>query len=228
MAGAYMGKYCIIDLNTGQTEAVEPGDAFYQKYLSGYGLGAAVITERQKPGVDPLSPESYLGFCSGLLTGTGASFSGRFMVVAKSPLTGGWGDANAGGFLSREIKRTGYDAVFFTGAAQKPVWVNITDSAIEIKDASSLWGKDIEYLSTSRPTAVNLFWALERMEKKLNSMQGASIPAIKQGLLEEAEIVLQEDKSICRKIGEYGAELVNNGDIILTHCNAGALATADY
>lgn len=143
MAGAYMGKYCIVDLGTGQTEVVKPGDDFYQKYLSGYGLGAAVITERQRAGVDPLSPESYLGFCSGLLTGTGASFSGRFMVVGKSPLTGGWGDANAGGFLSREIKRTGYDAVFFTGAAKNPVWVNISDSGIDIKDASALWGKDI-------------------------------------------------------------------------------------
>jgi aldehyde:ferredoxin oxidoreductase len=143
MAGGYTGKYCIVNLNTATTEVVEPGEAFYQKYLSGYGLGAAVILQRQKPGVDPLAPQSYLGFCSGLITGSGALFSGRFMVVGKSPLTGGWGDANAGGFLSREIKRTGYDAVFFTGAAKNPVWVNINDETIEIKDAGSLWGKDI-------------------------------------------------------------------------------------
>lgn len=143
MAGAYMGKYGVIDLSTGKTEVVEPGDDFYRKYLSGYGLGAAVITDRQRAGIDPLSPESYLGFCSGLLTGTRASFSGRFMVVGKSPLTGGWGDANAGGYLSREIKRAGFDAVFFTGAAKNPVWVNITDKGVEINDATSLWGKDI-------------------------------------------------------------------------------------
>jgi len=143
MAGGYMGKYCIINLSNGKTEVVEPDDSFYQKYLSGYGLGAAVITERQKAGIDPLSPESYFGICSGLLTGTGASFSGRFMVVGKSPLTGGWGDANAGGFLSRELKRTGYDAIFFTGAAEKPVWVNVTEKGIEIKDASHIWGKDV-------------------------------------------------------------------------------------
>ena len=143
MAGGYTGKYCIVNLSDGTTEVVEPDVIFYQKYLSGYGLGAAVIMKRQKPGVDPLAPQSYLGFCSGLITGSGALFSGRFMVVGKSPLTGGWGDANAGGYLSREIKRTGYDAVFFTGAAQKPVWVNITDENIEIKDAGSLWGKDI-------------------------------------------------------------------------------------
>ncbi len=142
MAGGYMGKYCVINLTDKKTEVVELADDFYRKYLSGYGLGAAVITERQKPGIDPLSKEAHLGFCSGLLTGTGTSFSGRFMTVGKSPLTGGWGDANSGGFLSREIKRTGYDAVFFTGISKKPVWVHISDEKIEFNDAKDLWGKD--------------------------------------------------------------------------------------
>ncbi|MDM8549225.1 aldehyde ferredoxin oxidoreductase family protein [Desulfobacterales bacterium HSG2] len=142
MAG-FTGKYCIINLTNGETRVVKPGEAFYKKYLSGYGLGAAVISELQKPGIDPLSAESYLGFCSGLLTGSGAAFSGRFMVVGKSPLTGGWGDANAGGHFSLALKRAGYDAIFFTGASKKPVWVFITDERIEIKEASKLWGKDI-------------------------------------------------------------------------------------
>ncbi len=143
MTGGYTGKYCIINLGSQAVEIVEPGDAFYRKYLSGYGLGAAVILERQKPGLDPLSPESYLGFCSGLLTGTKAFFSGRFMVVGKSPLTGGWGDANAGGFLSRELKRSGYDAIFFTGKAVTPTWLDITEQSITFHDATDLWGKDI-------------------------------------------------------------------------------------
>ena len=143
MLNGVTGKYCIVDLSTGETEIVAPGEAFYRKYLSGYGLGAAVITERQKAGVDALAPGSHLGFCSGLLTGTGAFFSGRFMVVGKSPLTGGWGDANAGGFFSRAIKRSGYDAIFFTGAAEKPVWVVITNGDVEIRNADGLWGKDI-------------------------------------------------------------------------------------
>jgi len=143
MAGGYMGRYCLIDLTSQTVETVEPDDSFYQKYLSGYGLGAAVIMDRQKPGIDPLAPESHIGFCSGLLTGTKAYFSGRFMVVGKSPLTGGWGDANAGGFLSRELKRTGYDAVFFTGKSDNPVWVDITDQAIQFHDAGKLWGQDI-------------------------------------------------------------------------------------
>jgi aldehyde:ferredoxin oxidoreductase len=142
MSGGFTGKYAVVDLTTGSSEVFEPGEDFYKKYLCGYGLGAAVITTHQKAGIDPLAPESYLGFCSGLLTGTGALFSGRFMVVGKSPLTGGWGDANAGGFLSQAIKKAGYDAVFFTGAAEGPVWVYVTPENIEIKDASLLWGKN--------------------------------------------------------------------------------------
>lgn len=138
----YIGRYVVIDLSSGKHEIVSPGDDFYRKYLSGYGLGAAVITMRQKPGIDPLSPEAHLGFCSGLLTGTGVYFSGRFMAVGKSPLTGGWGDANSGGKLSAEIKKAGYDAVFFTGRAKHPVWVSVIDGDIRIHDAKRLWGRD--------------------------------------------------------------------------------------
>lgn len=138
----YMGKYVIINLSTGKSEVVSPGDEFYKKYLTGYGMGAAVITERQKAKINALSPEAYIGFCSGILTGTGAYFSGRFMVVGKSPLTGGWGDSNSGGFFSVEIKRAGYDAVFVTGKAKKPVYIYINDGKVEIKDAKKIWGKD--------------------------------------------------------------------------------------
>ena len=142
MAGGYIGKYCIVDLSDQSVKEVALGDDFYRKYLAGYGLGAAVITELQRAGIDPLSPESYFGICSGLLNGTGSSFAGRYMIVGKSPLTGGWGDANSGGFLAQEIKKCGYDAVFFTGASKDPVWVKITDQGVEFKDATSFWGKD--------------------------------------------------------------------------------------
>lgn len=143
MPAGYMGKYCVVDLSSGSHSIVEPREDVYRNFLGGYGLGAAVIMERQPAGIDPLAAGSHLGFCSGLLTGSGAFFSGRYMVVGKSPLTGGWGDANSGGFFSREIKRTGYDAIFFTGASPHPAWVLVTDEGIEIRDADGLWGKDI-------------------------------------------------------------------------------------
>jgi len=142
MPGGFLGKYLVVDLSKKSFEVVEPGEEVYKKFLSGYGLGAYVLTQNQKAGIDPLSPEAYLGFCSGLLTGTGAMFSGRYMLVGKSPLTGGWGDANSGGYFSLEIKRAGYDAVFFTGASKDPVWVHLADNDVQFNDAKDLWGKD--------------------------------------------------------------------------------------
>lgn len=88
--------------------------------------------------------------------------------------------------------------------------------------------KVIDYLATSRPTAVNLFWALERMKRVAFANQDKDISALKRILLDEASKIMEEDKAMCRKIGENGAQLIDNGDTILTHCNAGALATAEY
>jgi methylthioribose-1-phosphate isomerase len=85
------------------------------------------------------------------------------------------------------------------------------------------------YLRTSRPTAVNLFWALQRMEKRGLDLIGQVAPAkITQSLLDEALAVEEEDRRMCRAIGRAGADLIRDGHGVLTHCNAGGLATADY
>ncbi len=84
------------------------------------------------------------------------------------------------------------------------------------------------HLRTSRPTAVNLFWALDRMERAAASATDFDGPALLERLLEEARAIADEDKAMCRSIGRFGAELVREGQGILTHCNAGGLATADY
>ncbi len=85
-----------------------------------------------------------------------------------------------------------------------------------------------DYLASSRPTAVNLFWALERMEKVVQSNKHKSVPELKQLLHNEAAAIKEEDVWVCRSIGEYGLSLIKDGDGILTHCNAGQLATAKY
>ena len=85
-----------------------------------------------------------------------------------------------------------------------------------------------DYLATSRPTAVNLFWALDRMKRVAEQHRALPIPDLKRRLLDEARAICEEDKQICRAIGRHGAELVRDGDGVLTHCNAGGLATADY
>jgi methylthioribose-1-phosphate isomerase len=81
-------------------------------------------------------------------------------------------------------------------------------------------------LKATRPTAVNLFWAIERMEKKFNALSGSKITLIRKAILKEALDILEEDKLMCIAIGKNGTRLIKNGDVILTHCNAGILATA--
>jgi methylthioribose-1-phosphate isomerase len=85
-----------------------------------------------------------------------------------------------------------------------------------------------EYIASSRPTAVNLFWAVNRMKAKASSMKNATVKDIKPALLDEALTILEEDKTTCRKIGENGFEILKGFDTLLTHCNAGGLATSEY
>lgn len=83
-------------------------------------------------------------------------------------------------------------------------------------------------LASTRPTAVNLFWAIERMKKLIAEISDKDIPEIKQALVDEACLILKEDVSICMEIGLHGSDLIDNGSTILTHCNAGGLATGGY
>jgi methylthioribose-1-phosphate isomerase len=88
--------------------------------------------------------------------------------------------------------------------------------------------KVIDRLASSRPTAVNLFWALDRMKCKAESLRGKPAAEICAALLAEAQAIHEEDRGVCRAIGRHGAELLADGQGVLTHCNAGGLATADY
>jgi methylthioribose-1-phosphate isomerase len=87
----------------------------------------------------------------------------------------------------------------------------------------------VEYLATSRPTAVNLFWALDRMRRVSESLRAEfPVSQVREKLLQEAESIHNEDRQMCHAIGEYGAGLLEHVDGVLTHCNAGGLATAEY
>ena len=85
-----------------------------------------------------------------------------------------------------------------------------------------------EYLNSSRPTAVNLSWALNRLERRISTMPGAAPPYIAAVLREEALTIHREDIAMCKSISEYGLTLIKDGDGVLTHCNAGPLATSRY
>ncbi len=142
MARGYMEKILFVDLSTGQIREETPDESLYKNFIGGYGVGARILYNRQKAGIDPLGPENTLGFMTGPLTGTGATFAGRYGIVGKSPLTGGWGDANSGGHFGPFLKWSGYDAVFFTGMSEKPVYLFLDNGKAELRDAGHLWGKD--------------------------------------------------------------------------------------
>jgi aldehyde:ferredoxin oxidoreductase len=118
MGKGYMGKILWVDLSKGKIQEEVILDEIYEYHLSGVGLAAHLLYNRIPAGADPLGPDNILGFVSGLLTGTGSLFSGRWMVVGKSALTGTWGDANCGGNLSPAIKRCGYDGIFLPASAK--------------------------------------------------------------------------------------------------------------
>ncbi|MCX5842451.1 MAG: aldehyde ferredoxin oxidoreductase family protein [Deltaproteobacteria bacterium] len=137
-----MGKILWVDLTAREIrEEIIPDDV-YERYLSGMGLAVYILYNRIPAGADPLGPENILGFVSGLLTGTGSLFAGRWMVVGKSPLTGGWGEANCGGSFSPAIKRCGYDGIFVKGISASPVYLYVKNGTAELRDASHVWGKD--------------------------------------------------------------------------------------
>jgi len=105
------------------------------------------------------------------------------------------------------------------------IWNSKAESYAEFK---AQLDEVADYLATSRPTAVNLFWALDRMKATAEANEDKDIFILKKILLAEAQKILDKDKAMCRAIGRNGAELIRDGDAILTHCNAGGLATADY
>jgi aldehyde:ferredoxin oxidoreductase len=142
MPGGYMGKILFVDLSTGELKDEVLEEKLCRDFIGGYGIGARILYSRQKGGVDPLGPENTLGLVTGPLTGTPATTGTRYTAVAKSPLTGGWGDANSGGNFGPHLKFAGYDAVFFNGIADRPVYLFIDNGKAELRDARHLWGKD--------------------------------------------------------------------------------------
>ncbi len=139
---SFLGKILRVDLNTRTAEAVSVPQEVYEAVLAGKGLEAWYLYRSIPAGADPLGPDNILGFAAGALCGTGAFLTGRWTVACKSPLTGGWGDANCGGLFAPAIKQCGYDAIFISGMAEKPVYLFCDGKIAEIRDASDYWGLD--------------------------------------------------------------------------------------
>ncbi len=143
MPYGYNGKRLRVDLISGKVIVESSEETWYRTHLGGMGSIAYHLLREIKPRIDPLGPENLLILSTGPVTGAPLSGSGRNAVGAKSPLTGGFGEADVGGFWQAELKRAGFDEVLVSGASEKPVWLWVTDGKAEIRDASRLWGKEI-------------------------------------------------------------------------------------
>lgn len=136
------GTVLRVDLTRG-TAAIETFDeAFYRRYPGGKALAAYHLLREVPAGADPLGPENVLVLATGLLTGAPLSTATRFNAIARSPLTGAFGESEAGGYWGPELKMAGLDAIILTGQSPEPVYLWIRDGAAEIRDARALWGQD--------------------------------------------------------------------------------------
>ncbi len=135
------GKFLRVNLSDGTLESEPVDEALWRRFGGGWGLVGYFLLRETAPGLDPLGPRNPLIFATGVLTGCRIPGSGRHSVGAKSPLTGGFGTAEAGGYWGAELKRTGFDGVIIEGQSSDPVYLYIHDGEAELRDASDLWGK---------------------------------------------------------------------------------------
>lgn len=136
----YVGKILVADLSAKSFEVQTLDEKTARMFVGGPALGAKYLFDNMPAKADPFGPESIIGFVCGPLNGAGAFFGGRYTVVSKSPVTGGWNDANSGGDFGARLKAAGFDAVFVKGISEKPVYIYIEDGKAELCDAADLWG----------------------------------------------------------------------------------------
>jgi len=191
----YMGKILRVNLSKRTISKDDLSETDAKKYLGGRGLAVKILFNELKPGIDPLGPENKLVYAAGPLAATGFPLNSRWLVAAKSPSTGIWGESLCGGTFPVQLRRAGYDALVVEGVSGDPVYINIFNERAEIKDASHLWGKmtleteleiahdlGIKQRKEDDPAVVNIGPAGERLVKFAAVMHTAHRAAGRAGL----------------------------------------------
>ncbi|MDR0466299.1 MAG: aldehyde ferredoxin oxidoreductase, partial [Deltaproteobacteria bacterium] len=142
MPFGYNGKILVVDLTAGTCAAEEHDEVWYRTYWGGGALASWYMHKLIPKGCDPLSPQNVLVFATSVLCGAPLSGFSRVTVAAKSPLTGAFGESEAGGYLGPELKHAGFDAVVFTGRAPRPAYLYINKGEAVLRDAGKLWGME--------------------------------------------------------------------------------------
>ncbi|MEM3506047.1 MAG: aldehyde ferredoxin oxidoreductase family protein [Candidatus Bathyarchaeia archaeon] len=139
----YAGKILRVNLSKKEIKTQPLKKELARNYIGGSGFAIRILYDELKPGIDPLGAENKLFIGTGPLTGTLWANAGRFMVAAKSPLTGIWGESHCGGHFGPELKYAGYDAILIEGISKEPTYLRIIDDEVKLENASHIWGKDV-------------------------------------------------------------------------------------
>jgi aldehyde:ferredoxin oxidoreductase len=146
--GGYVGRIVHVNLSRLEHRVEEFSLGEARAYIGGSGFAAKRLWEMTRKESEPLGPENVLIFMTGPLTGTKVPLSGRHEVVAKSPLTGIYGESDVGGRWGTELKKAGFDGVIVTGKSNKHIYLWINESGVEFRDAEHLWGLDTYEVSS--------------------------------------------------------------------------------
>ncbi len=141
MPHGYNGKILRVNLSENKISTEEPEEVVYRRYLGGGALSSYYLLKELKPKIDPLGPDNMLIIMTSVINGTNISGANRYSAAAKSPLTGGYGESEAGGWFGPELKTAGFDGIIIQGKSEKPVYLWICDGEAELRDASKYWGK---------------------------------------------------------------------------------------
>jgi len=138
----YMNRLLYIDLSQLKSRIIELNSEDVKKYIGGSGLAAKILYDETAKETNPLGPENVLIFMTGPFTGTRALSSSRYVVAAKSPLTGLYGESTSGGSWGEVLKNSGFDGIVIRGKASTPVYLWVKDKEVELRGAEHVWGKD--------------------------------------------------------------------------------------
>ncbi|GAP15823.1 aldehyde:ferredoxin oxidoreductase [Longilinea arvoryzae] len=141
MAHCYTGSILHVDLTSGKLWVENPPEAFYRAYAGGSAMGLYYILKETPPHADPLGPANTLTLFSGLPTGLAIAGQARLAANARSPISGGIGDSQCGGFFPAALKFAGFDGIVIRGQSPRPVYLYLHDGQVELRGAEHLWGK---------------------------------------------------------------------------------------
>ncbi len=137
----WIGNILRINLTDRKVKRESFGEDFAKKWVGGRGFAVKILWDELKPGIDPLSPENKLIVALGPIAGIPAPNTGKTVVAAKSPLTGGYGDGNLGTWVTEQMRKAGYDILIIEGISEKPIYLYIEDDKVQFLPADEIWGK---------------------------------------------------------------------------------------